>query len=163
MGAITPWNFPSAMITRKCGPSPRRPALALPRPLSRSSWRRCAPALAVGCPVVVKPSELTPFSASALALLAERAGMPSGVLNLVLGAKAQEVGDELCSNPTVRKLGFTGARRRRARAHARDVSRTRPGVSRRLDGGGQAAASPVGRHRQEGEHGAGRARAAHLH
>ena len=100
MGAITPWNFPSAMITRKCGPSPWRPALALPRPLSRSSCR-CAPALAVGCPVVVKPSELTPFSASALALLAERAGMPSGVLNLVLGAKAQEVGDELCSNPTV--------------------------------------------------------------
>jgi len=86
VGAITPWNFPSAMITRKC-----------------------APALAVGCPVVVKPSELTPFSASALALLAERAGMPRGVLNLVVGAKAQEVGEELCSNPTVRKLGFTGS------------------------------------------------------
>ena len=101
MGAITPWNFPSAMITRKCGPSPRRPALALPRPLSRSSLLRCAPALAVGCPVVVKPSELTPFSASALALLAERAGMPRGVLNLVVGAKAQEVADELCSNLTV--------------------------------------------------------------
>jgi succinate-semialdehyde dehydrogenase/glutarate-semialdehyde dehydrogenase len=62
VGAITPWNFPSAMITRKC-----------------------APALAVGCPVVVKPSELTPYSALALAELAERAGVPRGVFNVVVG------------------------------------------------------------------------------
>jgi len=88
VGAITPWNFPSAMITRKV-----------------------APALAVGCPVVIKPSELTPYSALALAALAERAGFPAGVLNIVTGANAKEIGDELCANPTVRKLGFTGSTR----------------------------------------------------
>merc|ERR1719310_870618 len=65
VGAITPWNFPSAMITRKC-----------------------APALAVGCPVVVKPSELTPYSALALAELADRAGLPAGVFNVVVGSNA---------------------------------------------------------------------------
>jgi len=86
VGAITPWNFPAAMITRKC-----------------------APALAVGCPVVVKPSELTPYSALALAELATRAGVPRGVFNVVVGGKAQEIGAELCSNPTVRKIGFTGS------------------------------------------------------
>ncbi len=88
VGAITPWNFPSAMITRKV-----------------------APALAVGCPVVIKPSELTPYSALALAALAERAGFPAGVLNVVTGARAHEIGAELCANPTVRKLGFTGSTR----------------------------------------------------
>lgn len=86
VGAITPWNFPNAMITRKC-----------------------APALAVGCPVVIKPSELTPLSALALAELAERAGMPAGVFNVVVGANAPEIGLELTENPIVRKIGFTGS------------------------------------------------------
>ncbi|HEX7761683.1 MAG TPA: NAD-dependent succinate-semialdehyde dehydrogenase [Caulobacteraceae bacterium] len=85
--AITPWNFPSAMITRKC-----------------------APALAAGCTVVVKPSELTPFSALALALLAERAGVPAGVLNIVTG-RPDAIGAELTANPIVRKLSFTGSTR----------------------------------------------------
>ena len=85
--AITPWNFPAAMITRKC-----------------------APALAVGCTVVVKPSELTPFSALALARLAERAGLPQGVLNIVTG-RPEAIGAELTANPTVRKLSFTGSTR----------------------------------------------------
>ncbi|MGH1571255.1 NAD-dependent succinate-semialdehyde dehydrogenase [Methylobacterium sp. P31] len=85
--AITPWNFPNAMITRKC-----------------------APALAAGCPVVVKPSELTPLSALALAVLAERAGLPAGVFNVVTGLP-QGIGGELTSNPTVRKLSFTGSTR----------------------------------------------------
>jgi succinate-semialdehyde dehydrogenase/glutarate-semialdehyde dehydrogenase len=82
---ITPWNFPSSMITRKAGP-----------------------ALAAGCPVVIKPSELTPFSALALAVLAERAGIPPGVFNIVTG-DARAIGGEMTSNPTVRKLGFTGS------------------------------------------------------
>ena len=86
VGAVTPWNFPNAMITRKC-----------------------APALAVGCPVVVKPSELTPYSALALAVLAERAGVPAGVFNVVVGADAAAIGTELCTNPIVRKIGFTGS------------------------------------------------------
>jgi succinate-semialdehyde dehydrogenase/glutarate-semialdehyde dehydrogenase len=85
--AITPWNFPAAMITRKC-----------------------APALAVGCTVVVKPSELTPFSALALARLAEHAGLPQGVLNIVTG-RPEAIGAELTANPTVRKLSFTGSTR----------------------------------------------------
>jgi len=85
--AITPWNFPAAMITRKC-----------------------APALAVGCTVVVKPSELTPFSALALARLAEQAGLPQGVLNIVTG-RPEAIGAELTANPTVRKLSFTGSTR----------------------------------------------------
>src|SRR6266542_1769951 len=85
VGAITPWNFPNAMITRKCGP-----------------------ALAAGCTVVVKPASQTPFSALALAELAERAGMPRGVFNVITGT-ATEIGAELTSNPTVRKLSFTGS------------------------------------------------------
>ncbi len=85
VAAITPWNFPIAMITRKC-----------------------APALAAGCPVVIKPASMTPYSAFALAELAERAGIPPGVLNVITGA-AREVGGELTANPTVRKLSFTGS------------------------------------------------------
>jgi succinate-semialdehyde dehydrogenase/glutarate-semialdehyde dehydrogenase len=85
VAAITPWNFPNAMITRKC-----------------------APALAAGCPVVIKPATQTPFSALALAELAERAGMPKGVLNIVTGS-AKAIGGEMTSNPTVRKLSFTGS------------------------------------------------------
>lgn len=83
--AITPWNFPNAMITRKL-----------------------APALAAGCTVVVKPSELTPYSALALAELGKRAGFPAGVLNIVTGLP-QAIGGELTSNPIVRKLTFTGS------------------------------------------------------
>lgn len=85
--AITPWNFPIAMITRKC-----------------------APALAAGCPVIVKPSDLTPFSALALAVLAERAGMPRGVLQVLTGAP-EGIGSELTANPLVRKVSFTGSTR----------------------------------------------------
>ena len=84
-GAITPWNFPAAMITRKVGP-----------------------ALAAGCTVVVKPATQTPYSALALAELAERAGVPKGVLNVLTGS-AKEIGGELTSNPTVRKITFTGS------------------------------------------------------
>ena len=83
--AITPWNFPLAMITRKV-----------------------APALAAGCPVVVKPAEATPLTALALAMLAEQAGFPAGVFNVVTG-KPAEIGGELCANPIVRKLSFTGS------------------------------------------------------
>jgi len=82
---ITPWNFPNAMITRKAGP-----------------------ALAAGCTVVLKPAEQTPFSALAMAELAERAGIPKGVLNVVTG-DAATIGKELCANPAVRKLSFTGS------------------------------------------------------
>ncbi|MBO9537404.1 NADP-dependent succinate-semialdehyde dehydrogenase [Herbaspirillum sp.] len=83
--AITPWNFPAAMITRKAGP-----------------------ALAAGCPMVLKPAEATPFSALALAVLAERAGIPAGVFSVVTGAP-QAIGGEMTSNPIVRKLSFTGS------------------------------------------------------
>jgi succinate-semialdehyde dehydrogenase/glutarate-semialdehyde dehydrogenase len=83
--AITPWNFPNAMITRKV-----------------------APALAAGCTVVLKPAEQTPLSALALAELAERAGMPKGVLNIITG-DAPAIGAELTSNPLVRKITFTGS------------------------------------------------------
>jgi succinate-semialdehyde dehydrogenase/glutarate-semialdehyde dehydrogenase len=83
--AITPWNFPSAMIARKV-----------------------APALAAGCTMVIKPSELTPFSALAMAVLAERAGVPPGVLSVVTG-DAKVIGGELTSHPAVRKLSFTGS------------------------------------------------------
>jgi succinate-semialdehyde dehydrogenase/glutarate-semialdehyde dehydrogenase len=86
-GIITPWNFPNAMITRKV-----------------------APALAAGCTVVIKPSELTPFSALALGVLAERAGIPAGVVNIVTGMPA-EIGAELTGNPAVRKISFTGSTR----------------------------------------------------
>jgi succinate-semialdehyde dehydrogenase/glutarate-semialdehyde dehydrogenase len=85
VGAITPWNFPNAMITRKC-----------------------APALAAGCTVVVKPATMTPYSALALAELAEQAGIPAGVFNIVTGS-ASAIGGELTGNPTVRKLTFTGS------------------------------------------------------
>ncbi|WP_424987679.1 NAD-dependent succinate-semialdehyde dehydrogenase [Microbulbifer sp. S227A] len=84
---ITPWNFPNAMITRKV-----------------------APALAAGCTVVIKPSELTPFSAIALGVLAERAGIPAGVINIVTGLPT-EIGKALTQSPTVRKLSFTGSTR----------------------------------------------------
>lgn len=83
--AITPWNFPAAMITRKVGP-----------------------ALAAGCPIVVKPAEATPFSALAMAVLAERAGVPAGVFSVVTG-EPKAIGGELTSNPIVRKLSFTGS------------------------------------------------------
>jgi succinate-semialdehyde dehydrogenase/glutarate-semialdehyde dehydrogenase len=83
--AITPWNFPSAMITRKAGP-----------------------ALAAGCTMVLKPASQTPFSALALAYLAEQAGIPKGVLSVVTGAAAQ-IAEELTSNPVVRKISFTGS------------------------------------------------------
>ncbi len=85
VACITPWNFPLAMITRKAGP-----------------------AIAAGCTVVLKPASQTPFSALALAELAERAGIPKGVLNVMTGA-ASEIGGELTSNPIVRKLSFTGS------------------------------------------------------
>src|SRR5215471_14397897 len=85
VACITPWNFPLAMITRKAGP-----------------------AIAAGCTVVLKPAEQTPFSALALAELAERAGVPKGVFNVLTGAPA-EIGGELTSNPIVRKLSFTGS------------------------------------------------------
>ncbi|KAA5930261.1 MULTISPECIES: NAD-dependent succinate-semialdehyde dehydrogenase [Pantoea] len=85
--AITPWNFPIAMITRKV-----------------------APALAAGCPIIVKPSELTPLSALALAVLAERAGFPSGVLQVLTGLPT-EIGAALTGSRTVRKISFTGSTR----------------------------------------------------
>ena len=83
--AITPWNFPAAMITRKVGP-----------------------ALAAGCPIVLKPAELTPYSALALGVLAERAGVPPGVFSIVIG-DSKTIGAEMCANPIVRKLSFTGS------------------------------------------------------
>jgi len=86
VGAITPWNFPNAMITRKV-----------------------SPALAAGCAVVIKPSELTPLSATALAVLAERAGIPKGVINIVTGLDAPAIGLELCTNADVGKITFTGS------------------------------------------------------
>ncbi|MCL8382898.1 MULTISPECIES: NAD-dependent succinate-semialdehyde dehydrogenase [Xanthobacter] len=85
--AITPWNFPSAMITRKAGPG----------------W-------AAGCTGVIRPASETPFSALALGVLAERAGLPPGVCNVVTGPSS-ETGKELCENPLVRKLSFTGSTR----------------------------------------------------
>ncbi len=86
--AITPWNFPSAMITRKAGP-----------------------ALAAGCAMVLKPAPQTPFSALALAALAERAGIPAGLFSVITAdaAMSREVGAELCEHPVVRKLSFTGS------------------------------------------------------
>ena len=84
--AITPWNFPNAMITRKV-----------------------APALAAGCTMVVKPAEDTPLSALALAVLAQQAGIPNGVFNVLPTTHAIEVGKAICENPLVRKLSFTGS------------------------------------------------------
>ncbi|MBN2906570.1 MAG: NAD-dependent succinate-semialdehyde dehydrogenase [Rhodobacteraceae bacterium] len=86
VGAITPWNFPNAMITRKA-----------------------APALAAGCAFVVKPAEDTPLSALALGVLAERAGIPKGVFSVLPSTRSADIGKELCENPTVRKLTFTGS------------------------------------------------------
>lgn len=83
--AITPWNFPAAMITRKA-----------------------APALAAGCTMVVKPAPQTPLTALALAVLAERAGIPAGVFSVITG-DAIAIGNEMCNNPVVRKLSFTGS------------------------------------------------------
>jgi succinate-semialdehyde dehydrogenase/glutarate-semialdehyde dehydrogenase len=85
VAAITPWNFPNAMIARKA-----------------------APALAAGCSIVIKPASETPLSAFAMAVLAERAGVPAGVLNIVAGSSSA-IGGELTSNPSVRKLTFTGS------------------------------------------------------
>ena len=85
VAAITPWNFPLAMITRKAGP-----------------------AIAAGCTIIVKPSELTPFSALALAVLADEAGVPAGVLNVVTGAP-RDIGDVLVSHPAIAKMSFTGS------------------------------------------------------
>ncbi|WP_454683563.1 NAD-dependent succinate-semialdehyde dehydrogenase [Ancylobacter moscoviensis] len=84
---ITPWNFPNAMITRKV-----------------------APGLAAGCTMVIKPSDLTPYSALALGVLAERAGIPAGVVNIVTG-RPENIGAALTASPTVRKLSFTGSTR----------------------------------------------------
>ncbi|MCJ2877475.1 NAD-dependent succinate-semialdehyde dehydrogenase [Rhizobium pusense] len=86
-GIITPWNFPNAMITRKV-----------------------APALAAGCAVVIKPSEFTPYSALAIGWLAEKAGIPAGVINIVTGMPT-EIGNEIMANETVRKISFTGSTR----------------------------------------------------
>jgi succinate-semialdehyde dehydrogenase/glutarate-semialdehyde dehydrogenase len=86
VAAVTPWNFPNAMITRKVGP-----------------------ALAAGCPVVIKPAQLTPLSALALAELAHRAGLPKGVFNVVPSTKSARVGKELTESPLVRKFSFTGS------------------------------------------------------
>ncbi|PDT14785.1 succinate-semialdehyde dehydrogenase (NADP(+)) [Rhizobium sp. J15] len=86
-GIITPWNFPNAMITRKV-----------------------APALAAGCSVVIKPSEFTPFSALAIGCLAEKAGIPAGVINIVTGMPTG-IGNEIMANEAVRKISFTGSTR----------------------------------------------------
>ena len=85
VAAITPWNFPNAMITRKAGP-----------------------AFAAGCAMVLKPASQTPFSAIAIAVLAERAGLPPGLFSVITGS-AREIGAEMTANPTVRKLTFTGS------------------------------------------------------
>lgn len=86
VGSITPWNFPNAMITRKA-----------------------APALAAGCSFVARPASETPLSALVMGVLAERAGIPSGVLNIVPSSRSSEIGKEFCENPAVRKLTFTGS------------------------------------------------------
>ena len=86
VAAITPWNFPCAMLTRKAGP-----------------------ALAAGCTLIVKPAQETPLSALALVALAEQAGIPAGVINIVVGTDSRGIGQELTENPLVRKLSFTGS------------------------------------------------------
>jgi succinate-semialdehyde dehydrogenase/glutarate-semialdehyde dehydrogenase len=110
VGAITPWNFPVAMITRKC-----------------------APALAAGCPVVIKPAEDTPLCALALAELAERAGLPRGVFNVATTSKPASVGSELTGNPLVRKFSFTGSTEI-GRLLARQCAATLKNVSMELGG-----------------------------
>ncbi|MDR5654647.1 NAD-dependent succinate-semialdehyde dehydrogenase [Ruixingdingia sedimenti] len=86
VGSITPWNFPNAMITRKCGP-----------------------ALAAGCGFVARPAAETPLSALALAVLADRAGLPKGIFSVITSKRSSDIGKEFCENPTVRKLTFTGS------------------------------------------------------
>ncbi|HEY7677800.1 MAG TPA: NAD-dependent succinate-semialdehyde dehydrogenase [Candidatus Methylomirabilis sp.] len=86
VGAVTPWNFPANMITRKI-----------------------APAMAAGCTVVLKPASATPMTALAIARCAHDAGLPPGVLNIVTASRSRAIGDELLSNPLVRKIGFTGS------------------------------------------------------
>ncbi|MDT8857128.1 NAD-dependent succinate-semialdehyde dehydrogenase [Paracoccaceae bacterium Fryx2] len=86
VGSITPWNFPNAMITRKCGP-----------------------ALAAGCGFVARPAAETPLSALALAVLAERAGLPAGIFSVITSKRSSDIGKEFCENPIVRKLTFTGS------------------------------------------------------
>ena len=109
--AITPWNFPAAMITRKAGP-----------------------ALAAGCTMVVKPASQTPFSALALAELAERAGIPKGVFSVVTGS-AGDIGNELTANPTVRKITFTGS----TEVGAKLMEQCAPGIKKvSLELGGNA-------------------------
>ncbi len=88
VGSITPWNFPNAMIARKA-----------------------APALAAGCTFVARPAELTPLSATAMAVLAERAGVPAGVFNVVPNSDSRGTGQEMCANPKVAKITFTGSTR----------------------------------------------------
>ena len=88
VGSITPWNFPNAMIARKV-----------------------APALAVGCSFVARPAELTPLSALAMAVLAERAGVPAGIFNVIPSSDSAAIGQELCANPKVSKITFTGSTR----------------------------------------------------
>lgn len=88
VGSITPWNFPNAMIARKV-----------------------APALAVGCSFVARPAELTPLSATAMAVLGERAGIPAGILNIIPSANSAQTGQELCANPKIAKITFTGSTR----------------------------------------------------
>ena len=85
VGAISPWNFPNSMIARKLGP-----------------------ALAAGCPVVIKPATQTPYSALAMGVLAEEAGFPAGVINILTGSAA-EIAAEMCENPLLRKISFTGS------------------------------------------------------
>ncbi len=109
--AITPWNFPAAMITRKAGP-----------------------ALAAGCTMVVKPASQTPFSALALAELAERAGIPKGVFSVVTGS-AGDIGNELTANPIVRKITFTGS----TEVGAKLMEQCAPGIKKvSLELGGNA-------------------------
>lgn len=86
VGSITPWNFPNAMITRKCGP-----------------------ALAAGCGFVARPAAETPLSALALAVLADRAGLPKGIFSVITSKRSSDIGKEFCENPVVRKLTFTGS------------------------------------------------------
>ena len=88
VASITPWNFPNAMIARKC-----------------------APALAAGCAFIARPASATPLSALAMAVLAERAGVPAGVLSVVTSTHSAAIGQEFCENPIVRKLSFTGSTR----------------------------------------------------
>jgi succinate-semialdehyde dehydrogenase/glutarate-semialdehyde dehydrogenase len=111
VGAITPWNFPAAMITRKIGP-----------------------ALAAGCGVVVKPAEQTPFTALALGILAEEAGLPPGLLNIVTGDPVA-IGQELTGNPHVAKISFTGS----TATGAKLMAQSAPGIKKlSLELGGNA-------------------------